>query len=76
MATNAANNARFVATTAGGTVIANAVSYAETAALAWALACAAAAAVVPIHDTYGAAAPAIAIADGPDHPLLKFAITD
>ncbi len=70
----AANNARFAATTGGGTVRAWAVSNAATPALAWAPDWAAAAAVAVIHETKGPAAFAIAV--GPDHPLVGSATLD
>lgn len=74
--TKAASVERLLATNAGGTVIVYAASNAAIADLTWAPAWAASEAVAFIHDTYGAAARAIAIPEAPDHPLLTSESTD
>src|SRR5690242_3223730 len=72
VATSDINTLRLAATTGGGTVIANAASYAPAAILAWVAACAACIAVVLIQFTYGVAASAIATDDGPSHgPIMS-----
>jgi hypothetical protein len=58
---------RLAATIAGGTVIANAASYAAAAALAWAAVSSHSAAVVVSHSMYGATAAAIDADEGPSH---------
>nr|WP_240430667.1 hypothetical protein [Mycobacterium shigaense] len=59
-ATSDASAVRLIAIAAGGTVIANAVSKAEAAAVACSAVCSACIAVIFIHTTYGAAASAMA----------------
>src|SRR5882757_7027979 len=70
VATKAASSARFAAITGGGTVIANAASYAATAARAWLAVSSACAAVVLIQSIYGVTADIIAVDVGPTHELL------
>src|SRR5437868_982398 len=64
------NKARLAAITGGGTLAANATSYAAAAASAWMAVSSAWSAVVLIHATYGAAAAAIAADAGPYHAWL------
>src|SRR5574337_374577 len=70
VATSAINKLRLAAISGGGTVAANAVSYAVAAILAWVAVCSACAAVALTHATYGAAAAAIDADDGPSHGPL------
>ncbi len=67
VAINVIKRLRLAAISGGGTVIANAASYAAAAALAWVAVCSACAAVVVIHSRYGVAAAAIEADDGPSH---------
>ena len=76
VAINVIKRVRLAAITPGGTVMANAASYADAAALACVAVCSACAAAVVIHSTYGAAAAAIEAEDGPSHgPPLSSEIT-
>ena len=77
VATNTANSTRFSAITGGGTVIANACSYAATPAVTCPAACCACPAKVPIHDAYMVAAAAIHAEEAPSHgPVTSPVITD
>src|SRR5271157_1480391 len=77
VATRASNRLRLAATTGGGTVSANAVSYAVAAALAWLAVCSACVAVIRVHATYGAAAASIDAAAGPSQgPAVSTVTTD
>src|SRR5271156_174375 len=70
VATKAASSARFAAIAGGGTVIANAASYAATAARAW-LAVSSACAPVEVNQSmYGVTADIIAADVGPTQLLL------
>src|ERR1700733_13092648 len=68
VATSDANCVRLAAITGGGTVIANAASYADAAAIAWFAVCSASAAVVFIHGVYRAATAGIAVDAPPRQP--------
>ena len=61
VAISVVSKVRLAAITGGGTVIPNAASYADAAAIAWFAVCSACAAVVFIHAVYGVAAAAIAV---------------
>ena len=67
---SAINNARLAAIAGGGTVIANAASYAETAARAWLAVSSAWAAVLLSQVTYGVTAAIMANDVGPIQLLL------
>src|ERR1700677_4824582 len=70
VATKAASSARFAAIAGGGTIIANAASYAATAARAW-LAVSSAWAPVEVNQwMWGVTADIIAAEVGPTHELL------
>lgn len=70
VATNVASCARLAATTAGGTVMANAASYAVAAELACAAASSARVAVSVSQVRYGVTAASIDIDDGPNQSAL------
>ena len=76
VATSIASCVRLVATTSGGTVIANAASKALAAAEAWAAVCSACAPVVLIQVMYGSTAAAIVADVGPSHSPSKTSIVD
>jgi hypothetical protein len=76
VATSVISRLRLAAMTGGGTVMANAASYAAVAALAWMAVSSAWTPVVRIHWAYGAAAAAIAAALGPAQPDESSVSTD
>src|SRR6516225_4487161 len=77
VATRVASSARFSAITGGGTTPARAASKAAAACPAAMAACSHCIAVAIIHTTYGAAANAIDIDDGPSHAVdVSAPITD
>jgi len=77
VATNVANNVRLAAITGGGTVAANATSYAAAAARAWLAVSSAWEESVPSHVKYGVTADTIDVEAGPIHgPLVSSEIAD
>src|ERR1700739_1465191 len=74
VATRASSRLRLAAIAGRGTVSSKAASERAAAALAWLAVCSACAAVVRVHATYGAAAAAINIDDGPSQgPAVRAA---